>query len=305
VGGKAYLTGPYKGAPFGVAVIVPAIAGPFDLGTVVIRQALYLDRNDAHATDVSDPFPTILQGIPLRIKSVKVTLDRPEFMFNPTSCEHKAVSATVTSIGGAHAPVSSRFQAAGCRSLPFAPKLTASAAGKASKPKGTTFAVDVTSAGLGQASIAKVALTLPKALPSRLTTIQKACPAAVFEANPATCDEGSVIGMARIHTPLLANPLSGPAYLVSHAAASFPDVEFVLQGEGVTPSSSTARRTSKRGSPTRALNRPRTRRSRGLKRCCPRARTRRSPPTCRNPNTSACARRTLRCRPKSPARTAR
>jgi len=234
VGGKAYLTGPYKGAPFGIAVIVPALAGPFDLGTVVIRAALYIDRNDAHVTAVSDPFPTILQGIPLRIKSVKITLDRPEFTFNPTSCEQKAINATVTSIGGAHAPVSSRFQAAGCESLPFAPKLTASAAGKGSRANGTAFAVNVTSAGLGQANIAKVDLTLPKALPSRLTTIQKACAASVFEANPAACDEGSVIGMATIHTPLLANPLSGPAYLISHAAASFPDVEFVLQGEGVT-----------------------------------------------------------------------
>ena len=233
VGGKAYLTGPYKGAPFGVAVVVPALAGPFDLGTVVIRQALYIDSSDAHATDVSDPFPTMLQGIPLRIKSVNVTLDRPEFMFNPSSCAAKAITATATSIGGAHAPLSSRFQAAGCQSLPFAPKLTASAAGKGSKAKGTAFSVNVTSAGLGQANIAKVDLTLPKALPSRLSTIQKACPAGVFEANPASCNEGSVIGMATIRTPLLSSPLSGPAYLVSHAAASFPDVEFVLQGEGV------------------------------------------------------------------------
>jgi hypothetical protein len=234
VGGKAYLTGPYKGAPYGVAVIVPALAGPFDLGTVVIHQALYIDPADAHVTDVSDPFPTILQGIPLRIKRVSVTLDRPEFTFNPTSCEPKTVNATVTSIPGAHAPVSSRFQAAGCASLPFAPKLTASAAGKASKASGTTFIVKVTSAGLGQANIAKVRLQLPKALPSRLTTIQKACRAGVFEANPASCDAGSVIGTATIHTPLLNSPLSGPAYLVSHGGAAFPDVEFVLQGEGVT-----------------------------------------------------------------------
>lgn len=234
VGGKAYLTGPYKGAPYGVAVIVPALAGPFDLGTVVIRQALYIDPTDAHVTDVSDLFPTILQGIPLRIKRVSVTLDRPEFTFNPTSCEPKTVNATVTSIPGAHAPVSSRFQAAGCASLPFAPKLTASAAGKASKANGTTFIVKVTSAGLGQANIAKVRLQLPKALPSRLTTIQKACRAGVFEANPASCDAGSVIGTATIHTPLLNSPLSGPAYLVSHGGAAFPDVEFVLQGEGVT-----------------------------------------------------------------------
>jgi uncharacterized repeat protein (TIGR01451 family) len=233
VGGKAYLTGPYKGAPYGVSVVVPAVAGPFDLGTVVIRQALHIDPTDAHVTDISDPFPTILQGIPLRIKSVSVTLDRPGFTLNPTSCEQKQVSATVTSTGGAHASVASRFQAAGCRSLPFAPKLTANVVGKASKLNGTTFAVKVVSAGIGQANIAKVKLQLPKALPSRLTTLQKACLAVVFEANPASCPEGSVIGSATIHTPLLPGPLSGPAYLVSHGNASFPDVEFVLQGEGV------------------------------------------------------------------------
>jgi hypothetical protein len=233
VGGKAYLTGPYKGAPFGVAVVVPALAGPFDLGTVVIRQALYVDPHDAHGTDVSDPFPTILQGIPLRIKSVNVTLDRPGFTFNPTSCEPKAVNATFTSTGGRSAPVSSRFQAAGCGELPFHPQFMVSTQGKTSKANGASLTVKVAQKP-GEANIHKVDLQLPLILPARLTTLQKACTEAQFNANPAGCPVASVIGTATAVTPVLSVPLSGPAYLVSHGGAAFPDVEFVLQGEGVT-----------------------------------------------------------------------
>jgi hypothetical protein len=130
--------------------------------------------------------------------------------------------------------VSSPFQATNCASLPFAPKLTASVVGQGSKTNGTTFAVKIESPGLGQANIQKVDLTIPASLPSRLSTLQKACLEAVFAANPADCDEGSVIGEGIVHTPVLKNPLRGPAYLVSHGGAAFPDVEFVLQGEGVT-----------------------------------------------------------------------
>jgi hypothetical protein len=129
--------------------------------------------------------------------------------------------------------VSSPFQVANCGALPFEPKLTASVDGKGSKQSGVGFYVKLESPGLHQANIHKVELTLPIALPSRLSTIQQACPDNVFESNPAACGEGSNIGRAIIHTPVLKNPLEGPAYLVSHANLAFPDVVFVLQGEGI------------------------------------------------------------------------
>jgi sugar lactone lactonase YvrE len=237
VSGKAYLTGPYKGGPYGIAVVVPAVAGPYDLGTVVIRQSLRIDRSDAHVTDTSDPFPTILQGVPLRIKSVNVTLDRPGFTFNPTSCEPKTINATLESTGGAKAGVSSRFQAVNCASLKFAPKFSASTAGKASKANGASLDVKVgypTGPEGTYANIKAVKVDLPKQLPSRLTTLQKACLAATFEANPASCPKASNVGTATATTPVLNVPLTGPAYIVSHGGEAFPDLEIVLQGENVT-----------------------------------------------------------------------
>jgi NHL repeat len=237
VSGRAYLTGPYKGGPYGIAVVVPAVAGPYDLGTVVIRQSLRIDPSDAHVTDISDPFPTILQGVPLRIKSINVTLDRPGFTFNPTSCEPKTISATLESTGGAKAGVSSHFQAANCATLKFAPKFSASTGGKASKANGASLDVKVgypTGPEGTYANIKAVKVDLPKQLPSRLTTLQKACLAATFEANPANCPKASNVGTATATTPVLNVPLMGPAYIVSHGGEAFPDLEIVLQGENVT-----------------------------------------------------------------------
>jgi hypothetical protein len=237
VSGKAYLTGPYKGGPYGIAVVVPAVAGPYDLGTVVIRQSLRIDPRDAHVTDTSDPFPTILQGVPLRLKSVNVTLDRPGFTFNPTSCEPKTINATLESTGGAKAGVSSHFQATNCATLKFAPKFSASTAGRASKANGASLDVKVgypTGPEGTYANIKAVKVDLPKQLPSRLTTLQKACLAATFEANPANCPKASNVGTATATTPVLNVPLTGPAYIVSHGGEAFPDLEIVLQGENVT-----------------------------------------------------------------------
>ncbi len=238
--GQVYLTSGYDGAPFGLLVSTLAKAGPFNLGVVNVRSRINVNPNTAQVSITTDPgprgevLPTILRGVPVQLKQINVTVNRPEFQFNPTNCVPMGISAGLSGNEGASVPVGYPFQVANCASLPFAPKLSATVDGHASKPDGTGFYVKVSSAGLGQANIAKVSLQLPKALPSRLTTIQKACVAAVFEANPAACDEGSVIGQASIHTPILKGPLTGPAYLVSHGNAAFPDVEFVLQGEGIT-----------------------------------------------------------------------
>ncbi len=233
VGGKIYLTGPYNGGPFGEVVVVPVVAGPFNLGTVAVRGSIRIDPHTAQATVVSDPFPQILQGIPTHLRRVDVSLDRPNFTFNPTNCEPLSIPGTLSSAQGSTVNVSSRFQAANCAALPFTPSFKVSTKGATSKTSGASLDVKVTS-GSGQANLGKVAVTLPKQLPSWLPTIQQACLAAVFNANPAACPAGSDIGTATATTPILANPVSGPVYLVSHGGAAFPDIVMVLQGEGVT-----------------------------------------------------------------------
>ncbi len=234
LGGDVYLTGPYKGAPFGLLAVTHAIAGPFHLGDVPVRSTINVDPYTAAVTVTSDPLPQFVRGAPSQIKVLNVTVDKPEFEFNPTNCSPMAVSGTLGGYEGGSQAASTPFHASNCANLPFTPKLTSSTSGQGSKPNGTGLNVKIESAGIGQAGIAKVFLTIPRILPSRLTTIQKACVDSVFEKNPAACDEGSLIGKATIHTPVFKNPLTGPAYLVSHGNAAFPDVEFVLQGEGIT-----------------------------------------------------------------------
>jgi hypothetical protein len=230
--GRVYFTSRYAGAPFGLSIVVPAKAGPFNLGDVVVRAAIHIDPSTGAVTAVANEVPTIRDGVPFRLKSINVSIDRPGFLQNPTNCEGKAVAVTATGEQGAIASASSPFAVNGCNRLPFKPSLTVSTLAKTSKANGASLTVKI-SQRPGEANIKAVELTIPSILPTRLTTLQKACTEAQFNANPAKCPEGSIIGTGTALTPVLGAPLVGPAYLVSHGGAAFPDVEFVLQGEGV------------------------------------------------------------------------
>ncbi len=232
VAGPAYLTGPYKGAPFGLLVAIPAQAGPFNLGTVTVRATLNVDPVTAAAIVTSDPLPQIFDGVPLRVQRVNVTVDHPQFMFNPTNCEAKQITATLAAAQGASEQVSYPFAAGGCKNLPFNPGFKIATRAPGSKKRGTSLNVTVTSTP-GQANIRGATVTLPKQLPARLTTLQQACPEATFAANPATCPIGSNVGVATAVTPVLDEAVSGPAILVSHGGAAFPDLVVILQGEGI------------------------------------------------------------------------
>lgn len=236
-GGRAYLAGPYEGAPFSIVIVTPAVAGPFDLGTVVVRSGLYIDPTTARITVKSDPIPTILDGLLLDVRDISVNIDRPRFMLAPTDCEPMALTATVHGAAGATATLSNRFQVGGCANLAFKPLFKASTSGKTSRKDGASLHVRLAypKDALGRdVNIAKVKVDLPKQLPSRLPTLQKACLAATFDSNPAVCPPASRVGMARAITPILPVPLEGPAYFVSYGGAKFPELVVVLQGYGVT-----------------------------------------------------------------------
>jgi hypothetical protein len=232
-----YLTQGYKGAPYGLTIKVPLVVGPFTLQTQIVRAAIHVDPHTAQLQITTDPIPPIVDGIPTDLRTIDAEVNRPSFIFNPTNCEEQAFTGTATSTEGTTAPLSSRFQVGSCQSLRFAPKFTVATAGHTSKALGASLTSKVTMPAGAQGTesdITKVKVELPIQLPSQLKTLQKACLAAVFEANPANCPSQSVVGRANVITPVLPVPLEGPAYFVSHGGEEFPSLIVVLQGYGVT-----------------------------------------------------------------------
>jgi hypothetical protein len=254
-GGKVYITQGYNGAPFGLSIVNPVKAGPFDLehdtsnpaqnpacDCVVVRAKIEVDPTTAALTITTDStgshaIPHLIDGIPVQIKAVNVTVNREHFTFNPTNCSPMSLTGAIVSDEGASSPVSDPFQVTNCAVLAFKPGFAVSTTGKNSKANGAALSVKLTypKAPFGsQANIRSVKVELPKQLPSRLTTLQKACTNAQFQTNPAGCPAASIIGHAKATTPLLPVPLEGPAYFVSHGGEAFPSLIIVLQGYGVT-----------------------------------------------------------------------
>ncbi len=231
--GHAYLTGPYGNAPYGLSVVVPAVAGPYNLGEVKTRGEITVGLYSGRVT-VTATLPTIVEGVPLRLQSLNVAVSRSKFLFNPTSCGPLATESALTSTLGATQALSSGFQVGNCGALAFKPSLSVSSGGRPTKAGGASIVVKITQPA-GQANIHEIQLQLPKQLPSRLTTLQKACVAASFEAAlpPGNCAHTADVGTVSVTTPVLPGTLTGPAYLISHGGESFPDLDLVLKGDGV------------------------------------------------------------------------
>ncbi len=242
-GGKVFLTEKYQGAPFGLSIVNPANAGPFHLGNVIVRAKIEVNSLTSAltvSTNQTGPYriPTILDGIPLQIQHINVTIGRPGFMVNPTSCAPMDVTGALTSSEGANDSLSVPFQVTNCAALSFKPEFKVQTSAKTSRTEGASLRVTLrlpAGAEGTKANVAKVKVSLPKRLPSPLKTLQKACTEKVFAENPSSCPKASNVGEAKVTTPVLEGGLSGPAYFVSHGGAKYPELIFVLTGEdGVT-----------------------------------------------------------------------
>jgi hypothetical protein len=231
--GRVYLAGPYKGAPVSLAVVTPAVSGPYDLGNVVVRAALDVDRSSAQITAMSDPLPRILEGIPLRLRSILVNLDRPNFTLNPTNCEPFAVSAAIGGDQGGAVTPSVRFQTADCDTLGFAPKLRIKLS--SAKRRGHPALKAVLRAGNGEdANIKRAVVSLPHSMFIDNSRIKNICTRVQFAAG--RCPASSVLGTATATTPLLSQPLQGPVILRANGGARpLPDLVAVLKGPAEQP----------------------------------------------------------------------
>jgi hypothetical protein len=228
VNGTAYLAGPYKGAPLSFVFIAPAVAGPFDLGNVVVRAAVFVHPETAQMKVSSDPLPRILDGMPLRLRSIVARIDRPDFTRNPTSCEPMAVNATVAGSNGAGASPSTAFQVGGCKDLAFKPKLALALLGPTRRSAHPRLRATLTPRP-DDANIARAAITLPATELLEGSHIRSVCSRARFDAG--TCPRGSVYGRAEATSPLLDGPLRGPVYLRNNPAHRLPDLVASLDGQ--------------------------------------------------------------------------
>jgi hypothetical protein len=226
--GSAYLAGPYKGAPLSVAVITPAVAGPFDLGTVVVRNSLYVNPETAQGRVVSDPFPKIIDGVPLKLRSIDVNLDRPSFTLNPTNCEPLAINAKLTSTDGAVANPTNRFQASNCGALGFKPDLKLALKGGTKRSEHPALKATLTYPKGNYANIAKAVVSLPHSEFLAQNHIKTICTRVQFAADQ--CPKGSIYGFVTATTPLLEKPLEGPLYLRS-SSHPLPDLVAALHGQ--------------------------------------------------------------------------
>ena len=227
VQGKAYLAGPYKGAPLSMAIVTPAVAGPFDLGTVVVRAALHVDPDSAQVKAVSDEIPTILQGIPLNVRSIALKADKPEFILNPTSCDPMKVEGSSTSVFGQGAGLSNPFQVGDCGLLAFKPQLTLNLKGGTKRAQYPALTALLT-ARPGDANIGFTSVALPSSAFLAQNHIRTICTRVQFAADQ--CPAGSVYGKATAWTPLLDQPLSGNVYLRS-SSNPLPDMVVALKGQ--------------------------------------------------------------------------
>ncbi len=234
VSGRAYLAGPYKGAPLSLAIVTPAVAGPLDLGTVVVRTALRVNPTTAQVEAVSDPIPQILQGIPLDVRRISLNLNRPRFTLNPTSCEPKQIIGSETSPLGQASSLQSYFQVGGCKGLDFQPKLSLSLKGGIKRAKNPALKAVLTQPS-GQANIGRAVVILPKSEFIDSRHIKSPCTRVQFDAgvgNGAQCPAASILGRATAYSPLLEQPLSGNVYFRSNGGErELPDLVASLDGQ--------------------------------------------------------------------------
>lgn len=231
LGGRVYLTEAYNGGQFGLAIVVPAVAGPFDLGLVVVRAAIHVDPVTARLRVVSDPLPRILKGVPLRLRDIHLAIDRPGFMRNGTSCRERAVASTIGAVQGATATRSTRFQLGDCRALRFSPRFAVALTGRRAT-RDTRMGLRVrVRARAGDANVRDVSFTLP---PEVAFDALRRTPGLCTRAQLAErrCPARSRVGSARATTPLLDRPLTGPVYFVRGVRGDpFPKLAMLLDGQ--------------------------------------------------------------------------